>query len=42
MGLPRLLMGFYSFAVLSPIGVALIVLALVRDLPSTAIAAPAR
>jgi uncharacterized membrane protein len=34
MGLPRLLMGFYSFAVLSSIGAALIVLALVRDLPT--------
>jgi uncharacterized membrane protein len=34
MGLPRLLMGFYSFAVLSSIGVGLIVLALVRNLPT--------
>lgn len=33
MGLPRALMGFYSFMVLSSIGVALIVLALVRDVP---------
>lgn len=34
MGLPRALMGFYSFVVLSSIGVAIIVLALVRDVPS--------
>jgi uncharacterized membrane protein len=34
MGLPRAAMGFYSFAVLSSIGVALITLALVRDAPS--------
>jgi uncharacterized membrane protein len=34
MGLPRVLMGFYSFAVLSSIGVALILLALLRHLPS--------
>jgi uncharacterized membrane protein len=34
MGLPRALMGFYSFMVLSSIGVALIVLALVRDVSS--------
>ncbi len=34
MGLPRALMGFYSFVVLSSIGVALIILALVRDAPS--------
>jgi uncharacterized membrane protein len=34
MGLPRALMGFYSFAVLSSIGVALILLALLRDLPT--------
>jgi uncharacterized membrane protein len=33
MGLPRALMGFYSFMVLSSIGVAIIVLALVRDVP---------
>ena len=34
MGLPRALMGFYSFVVLSSIGAALIVLAFVRHLPS--------
>lgn len=34
MGLPRALMGFYSFVVLSSIGAALIVLAVVRHLPS--------
>ena len=34
MGLPRALMGFYSFAVLSSIGVALILLALLRDMPT--------
>jgi uncharacterized membrane protein len=34
MGLPRALMGFYSFMVLSSIGVAIIILALVRDIPS--------
>jgi len=34
MGLPRALMGFYSFMVLSCIGVAIIVLALVRDVPT--------
>jgi uncharacterized membrane protein len=34
MGLPRAAMGFYSFVVLSSIGVALIMLALVRDAPS--------
>jgi uncharacterized membrane protein len=34
MGLPRAAMGFYSFAVLSSIGVALIILALVREAPS--------
>jgi len=33
MGLPRAAMGFYSFVVLSSIGAALIILALVRDLP---------
>jgi uncharacterized membrane protein len=33
MGLPRALMGFYSFMVLSSIGVAIIVLALIRDVP---------
>jgi uncharacterized membrane protein len=34
MGLPRALMGFYSFMVLSSIGVAIIVLALIRDVPT--------
>jgi uncharacterized membrane protein len=34
MGLPRALMGFYSFMVLSCIGVAIILLALVRDAPT--------
>lgn len=34
MGLPRAAMGFYSFAVLSSIGVGIVVLALVRDAPS--------
>lgn len=34
MGLPRALMGFYSFVVLSAIGVAIIVLALIRDVSS--------
>lgn len=34
MGLPRALMGFYSFMVLSCIGVAIIAVALLRDLPS--------
>jgi len=34
MGLPRAAMGFYSFAVLSAIGAGLIVLALLRSLPS--------
>jgi uncharacterized membrane protein len=34
MGLPRMAMGFYSFVVLSSIGAALIVLALVRHAPS--------
>jgi uncharacterized membrane protein len=34
MGLPRALMGFYSFMVLSTIGVAIIVLALLRDASS--------
>jgi uncharacterized membrane protein len=33
MGLPRAAMGFYSFMVLSSIGVAIIALALLRDLP---------
>jgi uncharacterized membrane protein len=35
MGLPRALMGFYSFMVLSSIGVAIIVLALLRHVSST-------
>jgi uncharacterized membrane protein len=34
LGLPRAAMGFYSFVVLSSIGVALILLALLRNLPS--------
>jgi uncharacterized membrane protein len=34
LGLPRALMGFYSFMVLSCIGVALILLALLRDVPT--------
>lgn len=34
MGLPRALMGFYSFMVLSSIGVAIIAVALLRDLPN--------
>jgi uncharacterized membrane protein len=34
MGLPRALMGFYSFMVLTCIGVGIIVLALIRDLPN--------
>jgi uncharacterized membrane protein len=34
MGLPRALMGFYSFAVLSSVGAALILLAALRHLPS--------
>lgn len=34
MGLPRALMGFYSFMVLTCIGVAIILLALIRDLPN--------
>ena len=34
MGLPRALMGFYSFMVLSSIGVAIIVVALLRNLPT--------
>ncbi|NJO13221.1 MAG: DUF1624 domain-containing protein [Gammaproteobacteria bacterium] len=34
MGLPRALMGFYSFMVLTCIGVGLIALALLRDLPN--------
>ncbi|MGH8186722.1 MAG: DUF1624 domain-containing protein [Steroidobacteraceae bacterium] len=38
MGLPRALMGFYSFMVLSSIGVGVIVVALLRDLPSRILA----
>jgi uncharacterized membrane protein len=34
MGLPRALMGFYSFMVLSSIGVGIIIVALLRDLPT--------
>jgi uncharacterized membrane protein len=34
MGLPRALMGFYSFMVLTCIGVGVILLALIRDLPN--------
>jgi uncharacterized membrane protein len=34
MGLPRTLMGFYSFMVLSSIGVGIIVVAVLRDLPT--------
>src|SRR6188474_1133570 len=34
MGLPRALMGFYSFMVLSSIGVGIIALALLREVPS--------
>jgi uncharacterized membrane protein len=34
MGLPRAVMGFYSFVVLSSIGASIIILALVRDVPS--------
>jgi uncharacterized membrane protein len=34
MGLPRALMGFYSFMVLTCIGVGIILLALIRDLPN--------
>lgn len=34
MGLPRALLGFYSFMVLTCIGVAIILLALIRDLPN--------
>lgn len=41
MGLPRAAMGFYSFAVLSSIGAGLIVLALLRHLPSTLLLAAA-
>lgn len=38
MGLPRALMGFYSFMVLSSIGVGVILVALLRDLPSRILA----
>jgi uncharacterized membrane protein len=38
MGLPRALLGFYSFMVLSSIGVAIIVLALIRNAPSKILA----
>ncbi|MBC7782079.1 MAG: DUF1624 domain-containing protein [Proteobacteria bacterium] len=41
MGFPRALMGFYSFVVLSSIGVALIILAWVRNAPSTLLLAAA-
>lgn len=41
MGLPRAAMGFYSFMVLSSIGVAIIVLALLRDLPTRVLLAGA-
>jgi uncharacterized membrane protein len=41
MGLPRAAMGFYSFAVLSSIGAALIILALVRDAPGKVLLAAA-
>lgn len=41
MGLPRALMGFYSFAVLSSVGAALILLAALRHLPSPALLAAA-
>jgi len=34
MGLPRAAMGFYSFVVLSSIGAAIIIVALVRHWPS--------
>jgi len=34
MGLPRALMGFYSFMVLTTVGVAIILLALLRDVPT--------
>ena len=34
MGLPRALMGFYSFMVLTSIGVAIVVMALLRDVPN--------
>lgn len=41
MGLPRALMGFYSFMVLSCIGVGIIAVALLRDLPARALLAAA-
>jgi len=41
MGLPRAAMGFYSFVVLSSIGASIIVLALVRHLPSKVLLAMA-
>jgi len=41
MGLPRALMGFYSFMVLSSIGVGIAALAVLRRLPSTALLAGA-
>lgn len=41
MGLPRALMGFYSFAVLSSVGAALILLSALRHLPSPALLAAA-
>ena len=41
MGLPRALMGFYSFMVLTCIGVSIIVIALLRDLPSRVLLAGA-
>ena len=41
MGLPRAAMGFYSFVVLSSIGAAIILLALVRDAPGKVLLAAA-
>jgi uncharacterized membrane protein len=41
MGLPRAAMGFYSFVVLSSIGAAIIILALVRDAPAKLLLAAA-
>lgn len=41
MGLPRAAMGFYSFVVLSAIGAAIILLALVRDVPGKRLLAAA-
>ena len=41
MGLPRAAMGFYSFVVLSSIGAAIIILALVRDVPGKVLLAAA-